>query len=347
MSNISTLGSILLGNGESSASDRILVAAKSLIPISAFEEELPGSSITVNNIWHSTSAQILKLVAYAISNNFPGHSNRTEIYKWFKSLGTFSPDITRLLQDPSNHALLQGLLRLAVEQGDVVLARTLLATGADPNENSCVQEECPIPLRPVQYSCLNGNLELAKELLRAKAQIDYPEFGWFCSPLLFAIYGYFTGFWRHVVEEATAAAVGTGAGDVSDSHDDGDDDDDDDSFTIFGGEQKKPSMEALLTLIRELLNAGADVNAIAGHFDDIEYSLREWREAQDPSSPFYSLICEKHSALTLASSFRCPELVDFLICNGADISFHIDGARSALRECLYNSVERYLSMRRY
>ncbi len=121
-----------------------------------------------------------------------------------------------------------------------------------------------------------------------------------------------------------------------------------------GGSSRTLMFEALCTSahsvrnsIRELLNAGADVNAIAGHFDDIEYSLREWREAQDPSSPFYSPICEKHSALTLASSFRCPELVDFLIRNGAEISFHIDGARSALRECLYNSVERYLSVRRY
>ncbi len=177
MSSISALGSMLYTNREISTSDRILLAAQSLMPISAFEEELPGSTITLNNIHHSTSAQILKVVAYALSNNFPGHGNRTEIYTWLRSLGEFSPDVIPLLQNPSNQALLQGLLRLAVEGGDVPLARTLLDAGADPNESICTQRLCPLPLRPLQYSCLHGNLELVRELLRAKAQIDHPEFG--------------------------------------------------------------------------------------------------------------------------------------------------------------------------
>ncbi|KAJ4197119.1 hypothetical protein NW759_016348 [Fusarium solani] len=339
------MGSILCGDRESSTSDRILVAARSLLPISAFEKEVPGSSITLDNIYHSTSTQILKVMAYAISNNFPGHGNRKEIYRWLRSLGTFSPDIIRLLQDQSNQALLQGLLRLAVEEGDVLLASTLLDAGADPNANTCVHKECPIPLRPLQYSCLNGNLELVKELLRAKAQIDHAEFGWSCSPLLFAIYGWFAEFWsRRLAEEATIEAVGTGARDVSDSNDGDNDDNDDDNTTKLGTEQKGCQVEALLTLIHELLNAGADVNAIAADPDSTEYSLKEWRKTAEPHYRWYHFICEKHSALTLGSSFRCPELVDFLISNGAEISFHIDDARSALRECLYVSSERFLSV---
>ncbi|KAH8672229.1 ankyrin repeat-containing domain protein [Ilyonectria robusta] len=339
------MGSILCGDRESSTSDRILVAARSLLPISAFEKEVPGSSITLDNIYHSTSTQILKVMAYAISNNFPGHGNRKEIYRWLRSLGTFSPDIIRLLQDQSNQALLQGLLRLAVEEGDVLLASTLLDAGADPNANTCVHKECPIPLRPLQYSCLNGNLELVKELLRAKAQIDHAEFGWSCSPLLFAIYGWFAEFWsRRLAEEATIEAIGTGARDVSDSNDGDNDDNDDDNTTKFGTEQKGCQVEALLTLIHELLNAGADVNAIAADPDSTEYSLKEWRKTAEPHYRWYHLICEKHSALTLGSSFRCPELVDFLISNGAEISFHIDDARSALRECLYVSSERFVSV---
>ncbi|KAK4234146.1 ankyrin repeat-containing protein [Achaetomium macrosporum] len=339
MSSISALGSILHKNRVSSTPGAILAAAKSLMPISAFEEELPGSSITLNNSSHATSPQLLKVVAYAISNNFPGLCDREEIYRWLRSLETFSPHIITLLQDPSNQAILQGLLRLAVEEGDVLLARTLLDSGADPNENVCVSKSCPIALRPLQYSCLHGNLELVRELLRAKAQIDHPEFGWSCSPLLFCIFGCFSMcFWNHLAEEATIEVVGTGAGDLSDSMNDSDDDDDDETFRL---ERRGRQVEVLLTLIRELLKAGADVNAVPEDLDDTEYSLKEWRKGSDPHDLWYSLICEKHSALTLASSFRCPELVDLLILSGAEISFHIDGARSALRECLYISEERY------
>lgn len=88
------------------------------MPILEFEKEVPGSSITIDNIYHSTSTQILKVAAYAISNDFPDDVNRTESYSWLRSLNEFSPDIIRLLQNPSNQAFLQGLLRLAVEEGD-------------------------------------------------------------------------------------------------------------------------------------------------------------------------------------------------------------------------------------
>jgi ankyrin repeat protein len=50
---------------------------------------------------------------------------------------------------------------------------------------------------------------------------------------------------------------------------------------------------------------------------------------------------EKHSALTLGAAFRCPELVGFLIDNGAHVGFRLNDACSALRECLFTSQERY------
>lgn len=324
--------------------DRILVAANSLLPMLAFEEEVPGSSITLDNIYHSTSTQILKLAAYAISNNFPDHVNRTELYEWLSNPGVLSPDIIRQLQDPSNQALLQGLFRLAVEEGDVLLAGTLLDAGADPNANTCVQLGCPIPLRPLQYSSLNGNLELVKALLRAKAKIDHPAYGWSCSPLLFAIYGYFEDFWSYpLTEDATIDEI---AADVSDSNNGDNDGNDVDNTTKLSTGHEGCQVEALLTLIHELLNAGADINAISADVDDTEYSLKEWRQKAECGDEWYSLICEEHSALTLASLFRCPELVDYLVRNRAETSFHIDGVRSALRECLYNSSERHSTERR-
>ncbi|OAQ66020.1 ankyrin repeat-containing protein [Pochonia chlamydosporia 170] len=335
-SSVSTLSPILCG--------RIINAASALIPISAFNQELPGSSITVDNIQQNTSIQILKAVAYATSNNFPTNCNRTEIYKLFKGLGTISPKVFQLLQASSNQALLQGLFRLSIEEEDVFLASTLLNAGADPNENVCMHEECPIPLRPLQYSCLVGNFELVKELLRVTALIDRSECGWSCSPVLFAINGCFKGLWESpLTEEAAGQSVGTSTTDSTDSGND-DNDDNDDVVTAStpndgGGETQ---VRALIMLIRELLNAGADINAIAADLDDAEYSLKEWRDEAELDWSMHPLIYEKHSALTLGSSFRCPELVDFLISNGADVGFHIKGNRSALRECLCNLSEYHL-----
>jgi len=345
------MGSILYGSREILTSDRLSVAARSLLPMSAFEKEVPGSSITLNNIHHSTSTQILKVIAYAISNNFPGQGDRKEIYRWLMSLGSFSSDITRLLQDPSNQALLQGLFRLAVEEGDVQLASVLLNTGADPNANTCVEEEeLPIPLRPLQYSCFHGNLELVTVLLRAGAQIDYPESGWNCSPLLFAIVGCFSDeFWGHHsldakanIEDAATGSVLILDADNGNNYNNNNNNGEVDDATQCSHKMKLGyKVEALLMLLHELLNAGADVNAIPEDPSDSQYSVEEWCDLTSPGDLWYPLACENHSALTLASSYRCPELVDFLIRNGANISFHIDGIRSALRECLYPSDERY------
>ncbi len=147
--------------------------------------------------------------------------------------------------------------------------------------------------------------------------------------MIFAIFGYFEVY----PKESTVEALWTRPGDLSVS---GDADDD----------YNTRQVEALLTLFHELLNAGADVNAVAADLDDMAYSaVEEWRKSED-AYPWKDLIHKKHSALTFASSFRCPELVDFLIRSGAEINFHVDGARSALRECLYNAEERSTAARK-
>jgi ankyrin repeat protein len=296
--------------------------ARALLPLAAFEQEVPGSDITLDGLHHNATAHMLKVVAYAVSNNFPDHcGDRSKIHKWLKNLLNISPDIVQLLQGSSNPALLQGLFRLAVEQDDLPFASALLDAGADPNDNiyRCLHGDLSdLLLRPLQYACLMGNLELARQLLRAKAQIEHYDVGLFCGPLILAIFGFFGGMWAlpRVINE--------------------DDDDDEQSYGVDAATEK-PQVEALLTLAKELLNAGVDVNAVSVNLD--ENSLMEQRWEADPMPEYYPLLYMRHSALTLASTFRDPELVDFLIRNGADVNFRVDG-RSALRECLYTSEER-------
>jgi len=322
-SNLSAIGPIVSESGKTATPDRILAAAKSLLPLPEFEKEVPGLDITLDNIRHNAATQILKVVTYAISNNFPGHGDRTEIYGWLKRLGASNPGIIQQLQVSPNHAPLQGLFRLAVEKEDVSLVRTLLNAGANPNENVCVLSECPIPLRPLQYACLHGNLELIKELLQAKAQVDL-EFGWSCSPLVFAIYGCFTKGWGplsegEAIEDEVASAMHP---------------------SVDQDELKERRLDALLILIREILDAGADINAISVRSDDIEHTINEWRKSLYETSDWHNLIHENHSALTLGSSFQCPKLVDFLVRNGSNVNARLSGDWSALRKCIYPLLQR-------
>jgi ankyrin repeat protein len=344
-SSVSKISSILSQDRGNPSSDGILATVKSLLPLSALEREVPGSSLTLDNIHHSTLAQILNVAVYAIANNFPGPVNRAEIYQWLRGLGNYGPELIHLLQDSSNNALLQGLLRLAVEEGDISLARILLNAGADPNANSCECSRFPGHLRPLQHACLNGDVELAKELLKAGAQIDHPEYGWSCSPLLLAIYGFSNtiGHWRCVCfhdEEATIQALGGRSEDARNinqrklqhaqcpswrnTH-----------------EQQERLAGKLFILLQELLASGADINAAAVELDNTESSIEEWRIDASPDDEWFPVIFEQHSALTLAASLRHPELVEFLILHDAEVGFLIDGKRSALRECLYNREERY------
>jgi ankyrin repeat protein len=123
-------------------------------------------------------------------------------------------------------------------------------------------------------------------------------------------------------------------------------------FAICGYQDSwhiKHQVEALITLIHELLEAGADVNAISKGLDDPEYSeaLQEFNLNQHswPGQGMFSLIYGKDSALTLGATFRYPELVGFLIDHGAHVGFRSNGARSPLRECLYTSQERWMTGR--
>ncbi|KAK4246409.1 ankyrin repeat-containing protein [Corynascus novoguineensis] len=304
----STLSSVLGTDFEVSKPHDTVAAIRSLIPISAFEHELSGPSNALGHARDGKPTQILKVAAYLISNNFPGDCNRAKMYEWLRDAGVFVSGTPRFLREPSSRSLRQGLLRLAVEGHDTITAGAILDAGADPNESICMAVTDHIPLTPLQYSYLHGDVDLVKRLLQAHAKIDHSESGWPCSPLLVVINAY-----RHHFEHR------------------------------FGVRK----LEILMRLVHQLLKAGANVNAIAPDFKNTRYyeCSTSWLAEMEPWGSMFCLVRQQHSALTLAAAAGCPQLVEFLIAHGADVSYHVVGydvcgARSALRECLLNSSER-------
>jgi hypothetical protein len=81
-----------------------------------------------------------------------------------------------------------------VEAGDVPVVSALIKIGARLDGNTCMANNCPIPLTPLQFAGVNTNLQLLNEIIIARARIgakvdDY-EPGWKCSVLVLAIHGY-------------------------------------------------------------------------------------------------------------------------------------------------------------
>jgi ankyrin repeat protein len=240
------------------------------------------------------------LLLYLISNSFPAESHRHKIYQLVKTRRDFSPCIFRTLKGHSADSLLENLFPLAVEAEDLAMVKNLIMAGANVDANNCKLDHCPIPLTPLQSACLKGNVSLTQELITAGSEIDAPESGWKCSAILLAIYGYEESRWR-------------------------------------GVEGPKPvDNDSLVDSVQKLLDGGASVNDGETGMNDTTKSIRQWRNKLEPGYCFYEIIAEQHSPLTLASKYKYKELVDFLILEGADIQFRMDGTSSALRQCLHD-----------
>jgi len=141
-------------------------------------DEPTASALAIETIDKMGSVEFLNLTAYLISNNFPAESNGTEIYNWLKKhwKSSLFHNLSSM-KGASVKALLEKLFRLAVEAEDVPIVKRLLHAGTNPNGSSCKLKDCPEPLTPLQFACLNSNIELAKELIKAGSSIDKPGSG--------------------------------------------------------------------------------------------------------------------------------------------------------------------------
>ncbi|KAH7190121.1 hypothetical protein DER44DRAFT_851925 [Fusarium oxysporum] len=290
----------------------------SLLPISAFKNEMiaPGAANELND--PVGTAQLLLLIIYLISNNFPAESNTQEIYKWLKVQGKPHLPVFQAMEGPPAEALRENLFRLAVEAEDILVVKGLIQAGVNPDGNTCSHKYFPIPLTPLQFACLKGNSLLVQELLKAGSSVDEPRSGWHCSAIVLAIFG-------HALRSADDNA------DDYDNDGDGDDDQEhvDKSQDINSYEH---GITALVELISLLLQAGAS------SILESTYLETPTNMTIDPLWAIFPLAQESHTPLTMASKYRYHEVVDLLLQGEVDVRFRRENGTSntAIRECLYS-----------
>lgn len=153
--------------------DSVIPIINSLLPNSAFLEEPCAEGIAIENVEKIGSVQFFNLMAFLISNNFPGDSTSRNIYKWLKKHS--SPFILKILSTavtPSTEALLENLFSCAVEAEDAPVVKHLIRAGVSPNGRLCRHPSLPDHVTPLQFALCRGNTQLAQELIKAGSSID-------------------------------------------------------------------------------------------------------------------------------------------------------------------------------
>jgi ankyrin repeat protein len=313
-------------------SQESLSIISSLLPNSAFHQEPCATGIALGQVEKLGSLQLLNIVTFLISNNFPGETSDEKLYEWFIQSGPAVLRTVASTKGTTAEALREKLFRLAVEAEDVPKVKLLIKAGVDPNGHVCRHSRIPDTMNPFQFACIRGNTELVHVLIEAGSSIDQPGHGWKSSGLVLAILGeYRRGseyFWSPETEKYTESRWNYNPTEEDEDHLDNNVDD-----------EEKAAL--FLALVRSLIEAGAAINPVVD-----ESSLENLSGRKDSKSGFdealSSVMQEWHSPLTVASKYRNQELVDMFLQKGADVNFLTKQGCSALQECLYSREEREL-----
>jgi hypothetical protein len=151
----------------------------SILLNSAFLEEACANGLAINRVENVGLVEFLNLIIFLMSNNFPGETKSEQPFKWLKSHKiTFILKVISSMKGPTGEALLEKLFRHAIEAEDMSIVQSLIQLGINPNGHRCRHLRIPDHLTPLQFACIQGNTELAQELIKAGSSIDQPGSGW-------------------------------------------------------------------------------------------------------------------------------------------------------------------------
>jgi Ankyrin repeats (3 copies) len=168
----------------------ILPIIDSLLPNSAFLEEERAKGLAIERVEKLGSVEFLNLATFLISNNFPGEASSKNLRDWLKYNGSTSIlTVLSSMEGPTAEALVEKKFRFAIEAEDIPTVKYLIKAGVNPNGHACRDPRIPEDLTPLQFACIQGNTELAQELIKAGSRIDQPDTGWKSSALVLAIIG--------------------------------------------------------------------------------------------------------------------------------------------------------------
>ena len=161
--------------------ESLTATLKALLPntagVSQVEEQLISSPDSYRS--DSTVPRLLRLLLFAITNNFAGvdRLQPVEVVEYLKRQAN-----TRLLQSilntsgPGSEAFAENLFSAAIESGDARTVEVLLQKGLNPNDLMCTVNGRNFT--PIERSSNLRNIEITRLLLRAKADVNKTFKGW-------------------------------------------------------------------------------------------------------------------------------------------------------------------------
>lgn len=162
-----------------------------IMPEKRVEEHSSTASKILGPTNQNARIQLTKFAIYLLSNDLltPTHETRWTVIQWLHY-----KENTRLLasllsvQQPTIQALKEAIFRVAILAEDIDIVTIVLDSGLNVNEQRVEYEGRPIT--PLQSVCQRGNLEIARLLITAGANIDFeghsPFVSGLVSPLAYA-----------------------------------------------------------------------------------------------------------------------------------------------------------------
>lgn len=310
----------------------------SILPTSSLIEEEAAVGLGLDRIHKLGPVEFLNLTTYMISNNFPGEANGREIYNWLKARGGVGVlGSLASIGGITTKALLEGILRLAVEAGDTLTAKELLKLKVNPNGHQIRLKGIVGTLNILQHACLTGNTGLAQVLIEAGATGEEDKTGWKRSILTLAIVGEYkvlSGFYNGV-ERAFE----------NEEYDELEDDDCTSISMEYGSacqdgiccdyHKIQRNEAAFIELIESLIGMGAKVVFVdADHQANLD--LR-YDDDYCNVTPLAFKGCD--TPLAAAAKYKQQYILDRFLGLGADPNFLSDSDTSPLQECFFSYEE--------
>lgn len=147
---------------------------KALMPENIFSNHPVSMQMTVSQGHQSSVLNFLDLTMFLVSNNFFGATADVskKVYKWVKR-GSNAGLLEYLLSipGPTADALAENLFRFAIDADDVRTVKGMLESGIDPNEQ-IYRAQYGLNLTPLQRACEMRSLELVRVLIEAGADVN-------------------------------------------------------------------------------------------------------------------------------------------------------------------------------
>ncbi len=185
------------GNGEAT-SGSLSQKLMALMPENAFSNHPVSMQLTVSHGHQSSVLNFLNLTMFLVSNNFFGATADVskKVYNWVKCHSNAGLlDYLLSISGPTAEALAENLFPLAIDADDVCTVKKLMESGIDPNE----QMYCTsygLFRTPLQRACEMRSLELVRLLIEAGADVNDPRSEGY-STLVFAV----DNFYRNSEED--------------------------------------------------------------------------------------------------------------------------------------------------